>query len=1242
MSKYNKIQEELLRTDQATFQQICNAYFNYSFPGYLHSVGSVPAKQKTRRGKPDAYVYQKNGKYILSEATTQDPGKKSGFNKKLTGDLNDLMNVKQHGIEVSDVERILLFINTSTLPVAINHNLVKTAEENGFQLLIIGNNSLIPYLMSAGAAIANDLLGIVPDTGQIIDRSRFLDLYGRKKFGTTLENELFGREEELKSLLHALKSNNCILIKGAPGVGKTKLAIEAVAQYISQFPAYTAYYIYQTAGSIIYDLPAYIEPGKKYILVVDDANRQIENLLPVIAKQTLAKEGEIKIVMTTRDYAKDTIYKAFSETEIFELAVDRLSAEEIYQILSSEESDLETHIKDLIYSVTGGNARLALMALKVYKEKGIEALSGAAEIFEGYFKSIENDNPVLNDKEALVTVALLSFFGTVDFTAPREIENVKSFGIKIENFISKCLELQDIEIVDIYRNSIAKINEQTLSTYFYYLAVFKKKIAPFSSFIDTYFGEYKNRMRDSFEGVCRAFGSQKILDIAKPDLQSYWVSNKKDKNKALDFIDVFGRYFPDYALSTFYALTQELPQQEPISLNFLIERKFHPETNTDRDKNLSYLSQLLYSSNPHTIATAFELSLHYVEKRTNSFKPLLSIFFDCLTPNQTDFKNGLARQHLIFNLLTNRLNTEANKFLLYYLFEKIALANYYPKEAYRQNGNDWKMIDELECLRRKFWLFFIAHFNDNKEISYSILDEYLRKIENFGIVLNHFDLPYFIEIFSTMFLVNDFDDCLYVQNYCRKVERLKSDMEIIEYYKTKYQCRPYEIYEILTWNDDLHSKLFQEYRDLTKVETHKANEILEKLRIRTETEFRTFCEHVEKIKNSRIKMLKGISYGCDILFADLISNDPQTGVALIDNYLYHGNKLFILPYRITNSIFEAGEDWHVKFHEVLKKNTAYGADDWRYEFLIRLPENLITDKMCDEIILLFTTCSTAKHFNLENLERFLKINKELYLLILKILSQRRVDNPDFKYTLQYNFFSKYPDIIYKDITLAKKVYIQQDDIDRNFDLDCEGFELIYAVDKNFLIEYLDLRNEQYRPIFLHNSRHFFKLWKIPGIEDGIYDAMLYFLEHKDWYRDEYVANTFFSNLSEEAMLSTLNILKKIVSNFPDSFDSINMAVYISRNCIGKYYGSLIQHYLKTNPDPDLFKKIEWNNTHFSSTGKAIWSDFRITEIQKVKAAIQELNEPVKYYPHALFLDTKIEWEEKRSEEERKAIYRGFR
>lgn len=1242
MSKYNTIQKALNSTDPATFQQICNAYLNHLYPGYLHSVGSVPGKQKTRRGKPDAYIYRKDGKYILSEVTTQDPKNKSGFGKKLTRDVNDLMDIKQHGIEINDVECIVSFAGTSTLGLDINHQLIASAREKGFELSIIGHDSIIPYLMAAGASVAMDLLGILPDTGQIIDRKRFLDLYGRKKIATNLENQLFGRENELKSLLNAFKSKDCILVKGAPGVGKTKLAIEAVEQFISQFPEYTVYYIYQTAGSIIHDLPSYIDPAKKYILVVDDANRQIENLLSVMAKQTLSKDSTIKIVMTVRDYAKETIYRAFGDTDIFELTIDRLSAEEIYQILSAEEPNLESRVKDLIYNVTGGNARLALMALKVYKEQGIDALSGAAEIFEGYFRSIEYENPILADTDTLLTISLLSFFGTVDFTAQSEIKNIVAAGITIEKFISKCLELQDIEIVDVYRDSTAKINEQVLSTYFFYLAIFKKKVIPFSFFVNRYFGDYKNRMRDSFEGACRAFGSEKVFSIAKADLQNYWAAIKEDKNKALDFIDVFGKYFPDYALSAFYSLTQDLHQQESISLHFLIERKFHPATTTARDNDLSTLPQLFYSHDHHIIATAFELSLQYIGKRPGSFKPLFSILLECFTPDWEDFNSGLTRQHLIFDLLVKRVDSESNRFILYYLFEKIALGNFYPKEAYRLNGKDWKMTEGLELLREKYWTFLVMNFSDDKEIAYSILDEYLRTIENFGIVPAHFDLPYFLKIFSQVFSVNDFDDCFYVQKYCRKVRRLKTDLESIGNYKSRYTCKTYEIYQILTWDADLRDTLFEQYQDFAKVEMYKINEILEKLTIRSEAEFLVFYEEALKIINSRFDEPNNVSYGCDILISDLLKHDPQTGFQVINSYLAEGNKLFISPFRITNAIFEIGEDWYIKFYDLLKKNTAYGADEWKYQFLIRLPENLLNEKMVDEVILFFSTCSSGKHFDLEYFERFLKINEEIYLTILTILSQRRVADPTFVFKLPYNFFSKHPDIIEKNLALSKHVYIQQDDIDRHFDVDCEAFELIYSIDQRFLLEYLDLRNEEYRPIFTHNSRHFFKLWRIQGIEAGIYDALLYFLKNKDWYRNEYVANTFFSNLSDESSMSTLHILQKIISNFPSDPDAINMSVYISRNCIGKYYGSLIQHYLKINPDFELFEKIEWNNNHFSSSGNAIWSDYRIIELQKVKTAIQELNEPVKYYLHVQLLEKRMEWEETRSAQERKDIYRGFR
>lgn len=1242
MGKYNEIQEELLRTDQATFQQVCNAYLSYSFPGYLHSVGSVPGKQKTRRGKPDAYIYTKNGKYILSEATTQDPGNKSGFDKKLTADLNDLMNTKHHNMDKSDVESIVLCVNTNTLALSLNNKLVRVAKKNGFHLLVIGHDSIIPFLMSAGASVTKDLFGISADTGQIIDKRRFIDLYAKKKFATTLENELIGREDELESLCRALEHNACLMIKGAPGVGKTKLTMEVVEQFVSQFPAYIVYYIYQTAGSIIPDLSSYIDPSKKYIFVVDDANRQMDNLLPVMASQTNAKDGAIKIVMTVRDYAKEAIHSVFRETDIFEFAVDRLSAEKVYQILSSEDPDLGMQIKDRIYTVSGGNARLALMALKVYRERGINALSDAAEIYEGYFKSVEDDKPILGENETLKILCLISFFNTIDFTDQSEMLNIKSSGIKIEVFISKVLELQYLELVDVYGNSTVKINEQTLSTYFFYIAVFKKQIVPFSFLINKYFERYKNRMGDSFEGACRAFGTRKVFDIVKSDLQSYWMSCKDDDKKALDFIDIFGKYFPDYTLSRFYSLTQNLPQQGDISFSFLIERKFHPTASAERDNNLSCLPLLFYSKDKHIISTAFELSLEYVRKRINSFKPLLSTFFECFSPELADYENGLVRQHLIFDLLVNKLDGELNKFILYYLFERIALANYYPREAYQLNGKETKLIDGLESLRSKYWSFLIENFWNNKEISHSIIDEYLRTIGNFGIVLNHFDLQFFLKIFSGLFSVKSFDDCFYVHEYCRKVKRLKSENESIEFYRSKYKCKPYEIYEILTWDDELHSKLFLKYQDLVKVEAYKVNEILEKLRIHDEVEFWSFYDHAIKITGSRIKGRKNIGYGCDILLADLIKNSPETGINLLRAYLKDGNKLFILPLRITDSIFNAEAPCHLMYYDLLKRSTAYGADEWKYQFLIRLPENFVTAQMADEVIMFFSTCSSPINFFPEHFDKFQKIKNSLCFDILRILCQRRIDSPEFEYKLQYDFFKKFPLFIDEDLGLSKVVYIQQDDIDRHFDFDCDGFALMYNIDNNFLVEYLQAGDGEYRPIFINNSRQFFKLWKIPGIETGIYNVLVYFLEHSNWHRNEYIANTFFVNLDEAAILSTLNILKQIVSDFPTNFDAINMSVYIARNCIGKFYELLIQHYLKINPEFELFKKVEWNNNHFSSSGNAIWSDFRITELEKVKAAIRELNETLKYYSHTLFLDKKIEIEERRGEQERKEIYRGFR
>ena len=56
----------------------------------------------------------------------------------------------------------------------------------------------------------------------------------------------------------------------------------------------------------------------------------------------------------------------------------------------------------------------------------------------------------------------------------------------------------------------------------------------------------------------------------------------------------------------------------------------------------------------------------------------------------------------------------------------------------------------------------------------------------------------------------------------------------------------------------------------------------------------------------------------------------------------------------------------------------------------------------------------------------------------------------------------------------------------------------------------------------------------------------------------------------------------------------------------------------------------------------MWADFRQKELKKVKQAVEEMNQPLKYFRHIKLLNNKIEAEELSSLNERKDIFREYR
>src|SRR5690606_22192681 len=105
---------------------------------------------------------------------------------------------------------------------------------------------------------------------------------------------------------------------GAPGVGKTKLAIEAVRRFVQGNPEYSAYSIVNKGTSIYDDLSFYLAHGKNYIILIDDANRQsviFRQLLSSIKSRT---SGTIKIVLTVRNYAVDEVENELVDFRFYE------------------------------------------------------------------------------------------------------------------------------------------------------------------------------------------------------------------------------------------------------------------------------------------------------------------------------------------------------------------------------------------------------------------------------------------------------------------------------------------------------------------------------------------------------------------------------------------------------------------------------------------------------------------------------------------------------------------------------------------------------------------------------------------------------------------------------------------------------------------------------------------------------------------------------------------------------------
>ena len=536
MPKIIDIERKIDELNGGQFQALCDDLLSKQGYKNLVKIGTKEGSSKTTKGTPDSYFKTENGKYIFVEYTT----KKDNLFKKIKDDIEKCLDVEKTEIADSDIEEIIYCYTSSNLLPKEDKELMKICEERGILLKLYGINEIANDIYNKYKIIAKEHLNLSLDTGQIFEVEDFIRKYDSYDMVAPLSTKFQFREREIEGIISNFEKNKIILLHGAAGVGKTRLALE-VAQRISNEKDYKLLCIKSNKQSIFEDLKSYINTENKYLIFVDDINELIN---PKVLLDYLTNDSKIKLIFTIRNYAKEAILNNINEitSSVFAMEIKKISDEEIKEFLIQNMEIRNEHYISKIQEIAQGNTRIAYMAGKLAIEtQNLSFVSNATELYSRYYDKYLQETDIIKSRNLCKTLSIVSIIRKLDLeNSDLIIFFLNFFEISEKEFENSIYELEKLEILEIYRKRIVLMNEQCLANYMIYYGVYKNNYIDFSNFLYEMFKTYRKYILEIIRMLLNVFCSEDMKNFIKEAVDIVWMKYKKeDKNLYYDFMIYF-------------------------------------------------------------------------------------------------------------------------------------------------------------------------------------------------------------------------------------------------------------------------------------------------------------------------------------------------------------------------------------------------------------------------------------------------------------------------------------------------------------------------------------------------------------------------------------------------------------------------------------------------------------------------------------------------------------------------------
>lgn len=1093
MSKITAIESAIVQLGAGEFQKICDTFLSKMDKyGAILGLGMKTGTLKTTIGNPDTYFRRENGKYVFVAYTTQQ----DNIFSKLKDDVEKCLDVGKTGVALIDIEEIVCCHASSKLSAGDDQKLHEMCSDYGIALTIYGVDEIAQQIYRNYPTIARDFLGISIDTNQIMSVDDFVNLYDASETAAPLDTVFQNRAEELSKLQADIRANNVVIVHGAAGVGKTRLVLEAV-RTVAQEDGYNLLCVKNNNLQLYDDLVSNTEKPGNYLFFVDDANELagLNLILEYITKVNLGYK--IRIIMTVRDYAKESVIRdawRIVTPCLYELKA--FTEEEIKDFLKINMQITNEQFVDPIIEISAGNPRVAYMAGKVAKDtQSLAAVHDATQVYEQYYASIV-ESRLGDNRNLCLTAGILALVKAVMLDSLDYLDPVLNIGnLTREEFIDCIRQLSSMEVVEIQKDKVAAISDQCFANYMLYYEFFARKRVPFSELLSVGFIHFREGVIHSINTLMNLFFKSELQSYIETEVGKIWDKFKNDNTECFEeFARIFHVFRPEEAFIIAADKIDKIPQE--ISSNKHID--FEKGTFKSGDDILGFITGYEYTN---YFETALEVLMSYVQKSDdNAIIGFSWLKSDCGL-NSDSYRYNYHSEKVIAKKLAEYTseNNLIQRFILAYISYALAF-EFRPTEMGR--GNTLKIYDikikncsGVKEYRAECWklLKVLSVNNQLQDETINLLKKYaasVRAAEDASIVSD--DKEYVLDILSGL-NCSALNKGLIVRDLYYGWEKSNIDFDVED---EIFQSTKWKLYVLLEdeWiYSGLEYEVYQRQREESMI---KYAENLSKSQI---SEFITAVASI--VSEMDIQSKYSIIQGAETVIRKLCE-DSDSAWTVFESILSGGIDIGLYPDIVLQAVFR-NYDYHAIWNLLEGCNSANG-NIWQLSFFQNLPEEYINKNTYEWLTSFLKSNSdkgiqTSSYRNLRFLDKFIKIDSDVYVTASRIIFNKVTYNEFIARIYLANLFNESvfsPEEILtrfaSDQTLLKNIYFFTLRSDHFADYNNRFLVAFMEIDDSWVDEYADFIDERIQKHDDQDYDQYVALWKADGYMryfDRIFDKV---------------------------------------------------------------------------------------------------------------------------------------------------------